>query len=54
MVIADALRRQIEQYELQRDFVYIYEAISDPSPFQYLLPYAEPTSYYCVGGGSLG
>lgn len=54
VVIADALRQQIEQRGLQRDFVYVHEAISDPSPFQYLLPYAEPTSYYCVGGGSLG
>ncbi|KAK6211334.1 hypothetical protein QIS74_04978 [Colletotrichum tabaci] len=54
VVIADALRRQIEQQKLQRNFVYVHEAISDPSPFQYLLPYAEPTSYYCVGGGSLG
>ena len=54
VVIADALRSQIDQYQLQRDFVYVHEAISDPSPFQYLLPYAAPTSYYCVGGGSLG
>jgi benzoylformate decarboxylase len=54
VVIADALRGQIVKRGLQRDFVYVHEAISDPSPFQYLLPYAEPTSYYCVGGGSLG
>ncbi|EAQ84253.1 hypothetical protein CHGG_10657 [Chaetomium globosum CBS 148.51] len=54
VVIADALRQQIKQHKLERDFVYVHEAISDPSPFQYLLPYAAPTSYYCVGGGSLG
>ncbi|KAH6612283.1 thiamine pyrophosphate enzyme, N-terminal TPP binding domain-containing protein [Chaetomium sp. MPI-SDFR-AT-0129] len=54
VVIADALRRQIEQRHLQDNFVYVHEAISDPSPFQYLLPFAKPTSYYSVGGGSLG
>lgn len=58
VVVADALRELIEEYGLQKEFVYVHEAVSDPAPFQYLLPfgepYAAPSSYYCVGGGSLG
>lgn len=58
VVIADALRQAILERELEQKFVYIHEAVSDPAPFQYLLPlgteYSKPISYYCVGGGSLG
>lgn len=58
VVVADALRREIQARGLGRKFVYVHEAVSDPAPFQYLLPLgtegAEPISYYCVGGGSLG
>jgi len=58
VVVADALRREIQVRGLGRKFVYVHEAVSDPAPFQYLLPLgtegAEPISYYCVGGGSLG
>ncbi|MGV2292544.1 thiamine pyrophosphate-binding protein [Trinickia sp. YCB016] len=58
VVVADALRREVQARGLGRKFVYVHEAVSDPAPFQYLLPLgtegAEPISYYCVGGGSLG
>ncbi|MEW6344855.1 MAG: thiamine pyrophosphate-binding protein [Pseudomonadota bacterium] len=58
VVIADALRHEIQARGLDRKFVYVHEAVSDPAPFQYLLPLgtegAAPISYYCVGGGSLG
>lgn len=58
VVVANALRQLIEKHNLQKKFVYVHEAISDPTPFQFYLPfgepYAEPTSYYCVEGGSLG
>ncbi|HEX8264514.1 MAG TPA: thiamine pyrophosphate-binding protein [Pyrinomonadaceae bacterium] len=58
VVVADALRQLIEKYELQKKFVYVHEAVSDATPFQFYLPFgqsaAEPISYYCVEGGSLG
>ncbi|NER00421.1 MAG: thiamine pyrophosphate-binding protein [Cyanothece sp. SIO2G6] len=58
VVIADALRKAIEKNDLAKKFVYVHEAVSDPAPFQYLLPLgtkdAKPLSYYCVTGGSLG
>jgi benzoylformate decarboxylase len=58
VVIAEALRKAIEEHSLQKQFVYVHEAVSDPAPFQYLLPLgtvaAAPISYYCVAGGSLG
>jgi benzoylformate decarboxylase len=58
VVIADALRQTVEDLKLHKQFVYVHEAVSDPAPFQYLLPFgpatAAPISYYCVGGGSLG
>jgi benzoylformate decarboxylase len=58
VVIAEALRREIAARGLEKQFVYVHEAVSDGAPFQYLLPLgtggAEPISYYCVAGGSLG
>ena len=58
VTIAEALRREIAERRLEKRFVYVHEAVSDPAPFQYLLPLgsgaAEPISYYCVAGGSLG
>ncbi|MFC5473916.1 thiamine pyrophosphate-binding protein [Paraherbaspirillum soli] len=58
VVIAQALREEINKRDLNKKFVYVHEAVSDPAPFQYLLPFgtagAAPISYYCVGGGSLG
>jgi benzoylformate decarboxylase len=58
VTLAAALRDEIQARDLARQFVYVHEAISDPAPFQYLLPFtpeaAAPTSYYCVAGGSLG
>ncbi|MDN3575715.1 thiamine pyrophosphate-binding protein [Chitinimonas viridis] len=58
VVIADALRQEISERGLDKKFVYVHEAVSDPAPFQYLLPFGTeggaPISYYCVGGGSLG
>ncbi len=58
VVIAEELRRAIEDRNLQKKFVYVHEAVSDPAPFQYLLPFGNggsaPISYYCVAGGSLG
>lgn len=58
VVIADALAELIRENNLQKRFVYVHEAVSDPAPFQYLLPFdsefGAPTSYYCVEGGSLG
>jgi benzoylformate decarboxylase len=58
VVIAEALRKTICDLGLEKQFVYVHEAVSDPAPFQYLLPLgtrgAEPISYYCVAGGSLG
>ncbi|HEX8354160.1 MAG TPA: thiamine pyrophosphate-dependent enzyme, partial [Pyrinomonadaceae bacterium] len=58
VVIADALREAIRELGLDKQFVYVHEAVSDPAPFQYLLPFgtegAAPISYYCVAGGSLG
>ena len=58
VVIAEALRKTVEDLGLEKQFVYVHEAVSDPAPFQYLLPFgtegAAPISYYCVAGGSLG
>jgi len=58
VVIADELRQAIADRKLENQFVYVHEAVSDPGPFQYLLPLgtgaAQPISYYCVAGGSLG
>lgn len=58
VTIAAALNDTIRAQGLEKQFVYVHEAISDPAPFQYLLPFtpdaAAPTSYYCVAGGSLG
>lgn len=58
VTIAEGLRVAIEARGLERQFVYVHEAVSDPAPFQYLLPLgtagAAPISYYCVAGGSLG
>lgn len=57
VLIADALRHEIAERGLEKQFVYVHEAVSDPAPFQYLLPLgtqAAPISYYCVAGGSLG
>src|SRR5438445_5444199 len=58
VVIAQAMLEEIKQRDLNKKFVYLHEAVSDPAPFQYLLPLgttgAAPISYYCVGGGSLG
>jgi benzoylformate decarboxylase len=38
VVIADELRKVIEERRLQKKFVYVHEAVSDGAPFQYLLP----------------
>ncbi len=58
VVIAEELRQAILERGLEKKFVYVHEAVSDPAPFQYLLPLgtegAAPISYYCVAGGSLG
>ena len=58
VVIAHALRECIDELDLAKQFVYVHEAVSDPAPFQYYLPFtnksAAPISYYCVAGGSLG
>jgi len=58
VVIADALRETVLSKGLEEQFVYVHEAVSDGAPFQYLLPFgtkgAQPVSYYCVAGGSLG
>jgi benzoylformate decarboxylase len=58
VVIAEALREAIQERSLEKQFVYVHEAVSDPAPFQYFLPLgtdrAAPISYYCVAGGSLG
>jgi benzoylformate decarboxylase len=58
VLIAEELRKVIASSHLQKKFVYVHEAVSDPAPFQYLLPLgtgaAAPISYYCVAGGSLG
>ncbi|AFY43923.1 Benzoylformate decarboxylase [Nostoc sp. PCC 7107] len=58
VVIAQALREAIQEQKLEKKFVYVHEAVSDPAPFQYLLPLdtqsSAPISYYCVAGGSLG
>lgn len=58
VVIAEALRKTIAERGLAKQFVYVHEAVSDPAPFQYLLPLgtegAVPISYYCVAGGALG
>jgi benzoylformate decarboxylase len=58
VVIAHALRECIHELDLAKKFVYVHEAVSDPAPFQYYLPFtpeaAAPISYYCVAGGSLG
>ena len=58
VLVADALRELIVEFGLKKRFVYVHEAVSDGSAFQLLLPfggeYGEPTSYYCVEGGSLG
>jgi benzoylformate decarboxylase len=54
VVVADALREVVQANKLERKYVYVHEAVSDSAPFQLLLPYAVPKSYYCVEGGSLG
>lgn len=58
VLIADALRETILEKGLEKQFVYVHEAVSDGAPFQYLLPFgteaSKPISYYCVAGGSLG
>lgn len=58
VLIAEEVRAAIAERKLERRFVYVHEAVSDPAPFQYLLPFgsktAVPSSYYCVAGGSLG
>jgi benzoylformate decarboxylase len=54
VVVADALRQVIEERGLTGKYVYVHEAVSDSIPFQLYLPFTEPTSYYCVEGGSLG
>ncbi|RFM37020.1 thiamine pyrophosphate-binding protein [Chitinophaga silvisoli] len=58
VVIAKALKEEIEGRKLEDNFVYVHEAVSDGAPFQYYLPFgnngAKPVSYYCVSGGSLG
>jgi benzoylformate decarboxylase len=58
VVIARALKDEIEKRDLANNFVYVHEAVSDGAPFQYYLPFgtngAKPISYYCVAGGSLG
>ncbi|HJQ39817.1 MAG TPA: thiamine pyrophosphate-binding protein [Thermoanaerobaculia bacterium] len=58
VVIAHALRECIDELDLAKKFVYVHEAVSDPAPFQYYLPFTPeggaPISYYCVAGGSLG
>ena len=58
VVIAEALRKEILGRGLEKQFVYVHEAVSDGAPFQYLLPLgtkgAEPISYYCVAGGWRG
>lgn len=58
VLAANALRELIAEYNLEKRFVYVHEAVSDPAPFQMLLPLdraaAAPISYYCVAGGSLG
>jgi benzoylformate decarboxylase len=57
-VVASALGELIAEYKLGKKFVYVHEAVSDATPFQFFLPLggpdAEPTSYYSVEGGSLG
>jgi benzoylformate decarboxylase len=58
VVIAKALAKTIDERGLAKQFIYVHEAVSDPAPFQYLLPLGTegsvPISYYCVAGGSLG
>lgn len=58
VVIADELRKTIQERGLEKKFVYVHEAVSDGAPFQFLLPFgtaaSAPISYYCVAGGSLG
>jgi benzoylformate decarboxylase len=58
VLIADALREAILERGLEKQFVYVHEAVSDGAPFQMLLPFgtesSKPISYYCVAGGSLG
>jgi benzoylformate decarboxylase len=58
VLAANALRELIAEYGLEKRFVYVHEAVSDPAPFQMLLPFdaagGAPISYYCVAGGSLG
>ncbi len=58
VVIAQALKEEIEKRKLVDDYVYVHEAVSDGAPFQFYLPLgttgAKPISYYCVAGGSLG
>lgn len=56
--VASAIAELLAEYKLGKKFVYVHEAVSDSMPFQFFLPLggpdAEPTSYYCVEGGSLG
>jgi benzoylformate decarboxylase len=58
VLVAASLRELIEEFHLEKKFVYVHEAVSDGTAFQMMLPFgpatAEPTSYYCVEGGSLG
>lgn len=57
-LIPHYLARSITQRGLAKQFVYVHEAVSDSSSFQYLMPLGQemskPISYYCVSGGSLG
>jgi len=54
VVVADAIRQVVSERRLEQKYVYVHEAVSDGAPFQLLLPFHQPTSYYCVEGGSLG
>ena len=58
VLVAAELADLIEERGLQKKFVFVNEAVSDSASFQMMLPFGEPfaapTSYYCVPGGSLG
>ncbi|WP_437652601.1 thiamine pyrophosphate-binding protein [Sorangium sp. So ce1182] len=56
-LVAACLGELITEMRLEERFVYVHEAVSDAAAFQMLLPLrepAQPTSYYCTQGGSLG
>jgi benzoylformate decarboxylase len=57
-LIPHYLARSIVERGLAKQFVYVHEAVSDSTSFQYLMPLGQemskPISYYCVSGGSLG